>query len=114
MAERAGQEALLAGGVDEAARGEGRGVEGAEAGEGDGNGEGEGAEGPEDGEAELHGDRVGGGDGGGGEDEDVGHVGEEVGQDHERHRGVDDAGEVARGADELADDIKGLFRGGGC
>ena len=109
MAEHAGQEALLAGGVDEPAGGEGRGVEGAEAGEGDGDGEAEGAQGAEDGGAELHRDRVRRGDGRGGEDEDVGDVGEEVGQDDERHRGVDDAGEVARGADELADDVVGLF-----
>lgn len=57
---------------------------------------------------EGDGDGGGVGDGGEGEDEEVGDVGEEVGDDHEGHGGVDDAGEVAVGVQELAGYVVGL------
>lgn len=59
----------------------------------------------------MHGYGVCGGDGGGGEDENVGCVGEEVGCDDEGHGGVDDTGEVAVGMEEFADDVGGLLPG---
>jgi hypothetical protein len=104
-AEDGGEEAFVAGGVDEAAGGEGGGVEGAKAGGADGEGEGEGAEGAEDGVPEGDGDGGGVGDGGEGEDEEVGDIGEEVGEDDEGHGGVDDAGEVAVGVEEFARNV---------
>ena len=57
-AEEAGQEAFLAGGVDEPPAGECRGVEGAETACADGQGEDEGAGGAEDDGAEMDGDGV--------------------------------------------------------
>jgi len=101
-AEDFGEETFLAGGVDEAAGGEGCGVEGAEAGGADGEGEGEGAEGAENGVPEGDGDGGGVGDGGEGEDEEVGDVGEEVGENDEGHGGVDYAGEVPVGMEKFA------------
>jgi len=110
MAEHTWQKAFFSSGVDEPAGGERRSVQSAEAGEGDDDGEEEGTEGPEDDGAEVHGDGICGGDGGGGKDEDVGYVGEEVGGDDEGHGGMDDAGEVAMGVEEFADDVGGLLR----
>lgn len=107
-AEDGGEVVFLAGDVDEAARGEGRGVDGAEAGGGDDEGEAEGANGAEDSRAELDGDGVGFFDSGQREDEEVGDVGEEVGEDYHGHGGVEDAGEVAGRGFELADDVVGV------
>ena len=42
------------------------------------------------------------GDGGGGEHEDVGYVGEEVGEDYEGHGGMDDAREGVGRVEEFA------------
>ena len=93
--------ALLPRGVDEAARGEGCGVEGAEAAPRDEEGEDESARGAEDLQSEGDGDGVGGLDDVGGEDEEVGYVGEDVAEDDEGEGGVDDAREVAGGVLEL-------------
>ena len=100
-----GEEAFFPGGVDEAAGSEGCGVQGAEAGCGDDQGEGEGADRAEDYGAEVHGDGGGGGDRGGREDEDVGYVGQYVGDDYEGHGGVDDAGEGFGWVEEFASHV---------
>ena len=52
--------------------------------------------------SERDGDGGGGGDGVKGEDEDVGDVSEEVGEDDEGHGGVDYAGEIAVRVQEFA------------
>ncbi|OSS47955.1 hypothetical protein B5807_06592 [Epicoccum nigrum] len=93
--------ALLPRGVDEPPGSERRGVERAEAASRDEEGEDQGASRAEDLEPEGDGDGVGGLDDVGGEDEEVGDVGEDVAEDHEGERGVDDAGEVAGGVLEF-------------
>jgi len=57
----------------------------------------------------LDSDGRGSRDCGGGEDKDVGDVGEHVGEDDEGHGGVDDAGEVTVGGEEFADDVIGVI-----
>ena len=109
-AEERGHVAFFARGVDEAPGGEGGGVEGAEAAPRDEEGEDERPRGPEDLQAEGDGDGVGGFDDVGGEDEEVGYVGEDVAEDDEGEGGVDDAGEVAGGVFEFGGYVVDLFR----
>ena len=71
VAEHAGEEAFLAGSIDEAARRESRRVQGAEAGPADNQGEDEGAKRAEDDGTEFDGDGVRGDDDGLGEYEDI-------------------------------------------
>lgn len=58
--------------------------------------------------AEGYGDGVGGFDDGGGEDEEVGYVGEDVAQDDKGEGGVDDAGKIACGVLELGGHVVDL------
>ena len=57
----------------------------------------------------MHGDGGGGRDRGGREYEDVGYVGQHVGKDHQRHGGVDDAGEGFGRVKEFAGHVVCLF-----
>ena len=59
----------------------------------------------------MHGYGCGGGDGGGREHEDVGCVGEHVGEDYEGHGGVDYAGEDAGWVEEFAGYVVCLWEG---
>lgn len=95
--------ALFPGDVDEAAAGEGCAVEGSEAGGADDEGEDEGADWAEDLGAEHDGYGVAGVDGGEGEDEEVGYIGEDVADYYEGHGRVDYPGEVAAWVAEFAD-----------
>ena len=108
VAEEGGDVAFSSGGVDEAAGGEGGGVEGAEAGARDGEGQQEGADGAEDGGAEGDGHGVRGVDYFVWQDEDVAEVCEEVGEDYEGEAGVDCAWEVAGRVDHFAHDVVGV------
>lgn len=108
MAQDLREEALLASGVDEAAAGEGCGVEGAEAGCADDEGEDEGAGGAEDNGAEFHGDGVVGCYRRLGQDEDVGDGGEEVACYYEGHRCMDHAGEVPVWVHKFAHHVVGV------
>lgn len=81
-AEESREKPFLAGGVDEPSAGESRGVQGAEAAGADAHREDEGPDGAEDGGTKLHGDGGGGRDGVRGKDEDISHIGEEIGEDH--------------------------------
>ena len=58
----------------------------------------------------MHGYCCGGGDGGGREDEDVGCVGENVGDDDEGHGGVDYAWEDVGGVEEFTGYVVCLVR----
>lgn len=107
-AEDFGKEAFFACSIDEATAGESGRIERTKTASSDGESEDERTDRAENNRTELYGYSCRGGDGGGGEDKDVGDIGKEVGQDNERHGGVDDTGEVAVGRDEFTDNVISL------
>lgn len=107
-AEEFREKTFLAGGVNEAAAGEGRGVQSAETASTDDEREDEGPDGAEDDGAKLHGYGGGGRDRVRGKHEDIGNVREEIGEDDEWHSRMNNTGEITVRRDKLADDIIGL------